>query len=75
MAASVKHSFTRPYRRQTNGKAEAFVKPLQNGWVCAKPYRSSTKRSAQLPGFVYRYNHFRPHGGLDGATPIARLTL
>jgi len=42
VAAGVKHSFTRPYRRQTNGKAEAFVKPLQNGWVCAKPYRSST---------------------------------
>ena len=71
----VKHSYTRPYRPQTNGKAEAFVKLLQNGWAYAKPYSSSAERSAQLPGFVYRYNHFRPHGGLDGATPIARLTL
>lgn len=44
-------------------------------YAAAKPYRSSTERSAQLPGFVYRYNHFRPHGGLDGAIPIARLTL
>ena len=71
----VKHSYTRPYRPQTNGKAEAFVKLLQNGWAYAKPYTSSAERSAALPGFVYRYNHFRPHGGLDGATPIARLTL
>jgi len=75
VAAGAKHSFTRPYRPQTNGKAEAFVKLLQNGWAYARPYRSSAERSAQLPGFVYRYNRFRPHGGLDGATPIARLTL
>lgn len=73
-AAEVKHSYTRPYRPQTNGKAEAFVKLLQHSWAYAKAYRSSTERSAALPGFVYRYNHFRPHGGLDGQTPIARLT-
>lgn len=73
-AAAVKHSYTRPYRPQTNGKAEAFVKLLQHNWAYVRAYRSSAERSAALPGFVYRYNHFRPHGGLDGQTPMARLT-
>lgn len=73
-AAGVKHSYTRPYRPQTNGKAEAFVKLLQHNWAYIRAYRSSAERSAALPGFVYRYNHFRPHGGLDGQTPMARLT-
>jgi transposase InsO family protein len=71
----VKHSFTRPYRPQTNGKAEAFVKLLANSWAYVRRYESGAERSAALPGFVYRYNHYRPHGGLDGATPISRLTL
>lgn len=71
--ATIKHSYTRPYRPQTNGKAEAFVKLLQHNWAYARAYRSSAERSAALPGFVYRYNHYRPHGGLDGQTPMARL--
>jgi transposase InsO family protein len=73
--AGCKHSFTRPYRPQTNGKAEAFVKLLANSWAYVRPYHDEAQRSAALPGFLYRYNHFRPHGGLDGATPMMRLRL
>jgi transposase InsO family protein len=73
--AGCRHSFTRPYRPQTNGKAEAFVKLLANGWAYARPYTDEGERSGALPGFLYRYNHFRPHGGLDGATPMQRLRL
>jgi transposase InsO family protein len=73
--AGCKHSFTRPYRPQTNGKAEAFVKLLANSWAYVRPYRDEDERSSALPSFVYRYNHFRPHGGLDGATPMTRLRL
>ena len=50
------------------------MKLLKHNWAYARAYRSSAERSATLPGFVYRYNHIRPHSGLDGATPIARLT-
>jgi transposase InsO family protein len=64
---------TRPYRPQTNGKAEAFVKTLVNGWAYARPYGDSAERTAQLAHFLTRYNHFRPHGGLDGLPPIARV--
>jgi transposase InsO family protein len=65
---------TRPYRPQTNGKAEAFVKIVQNGWAYKRPYDSTAERTAALPGFLTYYNGYRPHGGLDGDTPLGRLT-
>jgi transposase InsO family protein len=64
---------TRPYRPQTNGKAEAFVKIVQNGWAYRRPYHSTAERIAALPGFLHYYNGYRPHGGLDGDTPLGRL--
>jgi transposase InsO family protein len=65
--------YTRPYRPQTNGKAEAFVKIVQNGWAYRRPYDCTAERIAALPGFLAYYNGYRPHGGLGGLTPIARL--
>ena len=65
--------YTRPYRPQTNGKAEAFVKIVQNGWAYRRPYDSTAERIAALPGFLAYYNGYRPHGGLGGLTPMARL--
>jgi transposase InsO family protein len=64
---------TRPYRPQTNGKAEAFVKTLVNGWAYARPYDSSAERTANLARFLTRYNHHRPHGGIGGLPPITRV--
>ncbi len=64
---------TRPYRPQTNGKAEAFVKIVQNGWAYKRPYDSTAERIAALPRFLRYYNGYRPHGGLDGDTPLGRL--
>lgn len=67
------HWHTQPYRPQTNGKAEAFVKIVQNGWAYKRPYDSTAERIAALPGFLRYYNGYRPHGGLDGDTPLGRL--
>jgi len=69
----LRHLRTRPYRPQTNGKAEAFVKTLQNGWAYRRPYQATAERIAALPGFLDYYNGYRPHGGLDGDTPLGRL--
>jgi transposase InsO family protein len=69
----IRHLRTRPYRPQTNGKAEALVKTLQNGWAYRRPYDSTAERIAALPGFLVYYNGYRPHGGLDGDTPLGRL--
>jgi len=69
----IRHRFTKPYHPQTNGKAEAMVKILLNGWAYSRPYRSSAERTRALERFVDFYNHERPHGGLDGQRPIDRV--
>ena len=72
-AHGLRHWRTQPYRPQTNGKAEAFVKIVQNGWAYRRPYYSTAERIAALEGFLTYYNGYRPHGGLDGDTPLGRL--
>jgi len=69
----IKHRRTRPYTPRTNGKAEAMVKILINRWAYRRPYRSSAERRRALDQFMWNYNHRRPHGGLNGATPISRV--
>jgi transposase InsO family protein len=69
----IRHIRTRPSTPRTNGKAEAMVKILLNGWAYARPFRSDEARSAALPRFVDLYDHARPHGGLNGARPIDRV--
>ena len=64
---------TRPYRPQTNGKAERFIQTLLNEWAYARPYRSNAERLHQLPRRLYRYNARRPHGGIGGVAPASRL--
>lgn len=64
---------TRPYRPQTNGKAEAFVKISTNEWAYGQTYLSNEERAAMLGPFLREYNLFRPHGGIGGQPPITRL--
>ena len=64
---------TRPFLPQTNGKAEAFNKIMQAEWAYQRPYSSNRERLNALPRFLAYYNHRRPHGGIDGATPASRL--
>ena len=65
-----RHKRTRPYRPQTNGKAERFIKTLLGEWAYARPYRSNEQRLAALPGWVDSYNVERTHTALDGRTPM-----
>jgi transposase InsO family protein len=64
---------TRPYRPQTNGKAEAFVKIVTHEWAYAKAYQSSEERTEKLGPFLRYYNLYRPHGGIGGKQPISRV--
>jgi transposase InsO family protein len=70
---SLKHLRTRPYRPQTNGKAERFIRTLLSGWAYGAIYGSSAERTAALDGWLWRYNHERPHGSLGRKPPAARL--
>jgi transposase InsO family protein len=72
-ALQIRHLRTRPYRPRTNGKAERFIRTLLAGWAYGAIYASSAERAAALDGWLWTYNHRRPHGALSHKTPIARL--
>jgi transposase InsO family protein len=69
----IRHLRTRPYRPQTNGKAERFIRTLLSGWAYGAIYRSSTERTTALDGWLWHYNHQRRHSALSHKPPIARL--
>ena len=69
----LKHSFTRPYRPQTNGKAERFIQSALREWVYGIPYQHSTERTAMLERWTHHYNWHRPHHGIGGVAPMSRL--
>jgi transposase InsO family protein len=69
----IRHIRTRPYRPQTNGKAERFIRTLLGGWAYGAIYRDSDERNAALAGWLDFYNRRRPHGALSHKPPIARL--
>jgi len=69
----IRHLRTRPYRPQTNGKAERFIRTMLGEWAYGAIYRSSAERTAALAGWLIRYNHHRPHGALGHRPPAARL--
>jgi transposase InsO family protein len=65
-----RHKRTRPWRPQTNGKAERFIQTLINEWAYGRPYGSNADRAATLPDFVDFYNRRRPPAALGGRSPI-----
>lgn len=69
----LEHIRTRPYRPQTNGKAERFIQTLKREWAYKRPYRSAAARAKALGPWLWGYNHRRPHGSLGGRTPYERL--
>ena len=64
---------TRPYRPQTNGKAERFIQTLQRKWAYAVPYANSEERRVALPGWMRFYNEERGHASLSKQTALSKL--
>jgi transposase InsO family protein len=71
----IKHLRSRPYRPQTNGKAERFIRTLLAGWAHGAIYRSSNERTAALDGWLWHYNHRRRHSALGHRPPVSRTNL
>jgi transposase InsO family protein len=65
-----KHKRTRPFRPQTNGKAERLIKTLIHEWAYARHYTTNRERADALPVFVDFYNRRRPHTALGGRSPL-----
>ena len=64
---------TRPYRPQTNGKAERVIQTLLREWAYRRPYASNDQRLRALTSFQHGYNHSRPHAALGHRPPVSRI--
>lgn len=69
----LKQRFTRPYRPQTNGKAERFIQSALREWAYGFVYKDSGERAAMLRDWNHHYNWHRPHQGISGVAPMSRL--
>jgi transposase InsO family protein len=70
----IRHSRTRPYRPQTNGKAERWIRTVLGECLYLEVFGSSAERGLALGRFLGYYNDARPHLGIGGRTPRQRLS-
>ena len=64
---------TSAYRPQTNGKAERFIKTLQNEWAYGMPFASSEERKRWLPRYLSIDNGRRCQMAIGSRTPVQQL--
>jgi transposase InsO family protein len=68
----IPQQFTRPYRPQTNGKAERVIKTVK-GMLRKHHFGSREERRRILYAAVRYYNHLRPHQSLGNISPFKFL--
>src|SRR4051812_30410953 len=64
---------SRPYRPQTNGKAERFIQTLIREWAYVRAYATSARRTRALGAWLRAYNGTRPHAALGYQPPCSRF--
>lgn len=68
-----RHKTTRPYRPQTNGKAERFNRTLLEEWAYDRVFTSNDERAGTLDDWLRDYNWKRAHSSLGNHPPASRL--
>ena len=71
----VKHIYTKIRCPQTNGKVERFWKTTDIELFKRIWFKSHEHRNREFKKFLYDYNYFRMHMGINGLTPIQKLKL
>lgn len=69
MELGIKHRYTRPYRPQTNGKAERFWRTLEEDLIEGTTFDSLDHFKDELMQYLIYYNEHRPHQAISGKTP------
>lgn len=69
----VVHSYTRPYRPQTNGKVERFWRTIKDDLLESGGFKDADELKDRLFEYLIYYNEIRPHQSLSGKTPSAFL--
>lgn len=72
-ALGIKHTFTRHYRPQTNGKAGRFIRTCLREWAYGRIWAHSDERTTWLPAFLAFCNTRRPHSALGYQPPASRI--
>lgn len=63
---AIRHRRTRPYRPQTNGKAERFNRTLADEFLYNFRFRSESERRIRLKRWIHDYNCHRHHTAVGG---------
>ena len=69
---AIAHIFCRPYRPQTNGKAERFNRTLADEFLYSYNFRSEPDRRRRLDRWIHHYSLHR-HRTAIGGTPSSRV--
>jgi transposase InsO family protein len=69
----VKHSYTRPYRPQTNGKVERFWRTIKDDLLEGEGFKDIEEFKDRLFEYLIYYNEIRNHQSLNGQSPLAFL--